>query len=66
MHYQVRFVSDHSLPAGVTWVFARLAGETILFIKQSAIDVTSGHCDALTRAWAAWEAAEARSVALTA
>lgn len=57
MRYQVRFVSDHSLPRGVEWAFARQAGDTFLFVRQSAINVGSGRCDALTRAWEAWEAA---------
>lgn len=56
MHYEVRFVSDHSLPEGVEWAFARQAGETILFVRQSAIDATTGRCGALDAAWSAWEA----------
>jgi len=55
MRYQVRFVPDHSLPTGVEWAFARTSGETFLFVKRSAIDDATGRCDALTRAWAAWQ-----------
>jgi hypothetical protein len=54
MCYQVRFVSDHSLPEGVPWVFATQAGATYLFVKWSAIDRATGHCVALDRARAAW------------
>lgn len=62
VRYHVRFVSDHSLPAEVTWAFAQQAGETYLFVKQSAIDVDTGRCDALSRAWAVWQDAENRSL----
>lgn len=55
MRYQVRFVDDTALPEGVDWTFARLAGETFLFVKNSAIDTTTGECDALTRAWKCWQ-----------
>lgn len=54
MRYQVRFVSDHSLPEGVRWVFARQAGSAYLFIKESAIDPATGRCDALDRARNVW------------
>lgn len=54
MSYEVRFVSDHSLPEGVTWAFARQAGEAYLFVKSSAIDPVTGRCEALDRARAAW------------
>lgn len=60
MRYQVRFVRDESLPSGVEYVFARVAGETFLFVKQSAIDTRTGHCDALTRAWNTWQASVER------
>lgn len=63
MQYQVRFVADDALPAEVEWAFARQAGDTYLFVKQSAIDVTTGRCDALTRAWEVWQAAEAQDAA---
>jgi hypothetical protein len=58
MRYQVEFVSDDSLPAGVEWVFARTLGETYLFVKRSAIDhARDGHGDdVLCRAWTAWQA----------
>lgn len=56
MKYQVRFVEDSGLPQEVEWAFARTTGETYLFVKQSAIDPTSGRCDALTHAWEAWQA----------
>lgn len=57
MRYQVEFVSDDSLPAGVEWAFARTLGETYLFVKKSAIaDVKNGSGDVLCRAWAAWQA----------
>lgn len=62
MRYQVRFVADGSLPGGLEWAFARTIGETYLFVTQSAIDVTTGRCDALTHAWSAWQAAEAQSI----
>jgi len=62
MRYQVRFVQDDSLPTGVEWAFARTSGETFLFVKRSAIDDVTGRCDALTRAWAAWQAIEADAV----
>lgn len=58
MQYQVRFVQDDSLPVGVEWAFARTPGETYLFVKQSAIDDAAGRCDALSRAWEAWQQAE--------
>ena len=53
--YQVRFVDDTALPEGVAWTFARQAGRTYLFVKESAIDTTTGQCDALTRAWECWQ-----------
>lgn len=59
MRYQVRFVSDHSLPEGVEWVFARQAGATYLFIRESAIDPVTGRCEALDRARAVWHPAAA-------
>lgn len=55
MRYQVRFVDDGALPEGVDWTFARQAEETFLFVKESAIDATTGECDALTRAWECWQ-----------
>lgn len=54
MRYEVRFVSDHSLPEGVEWAFARQAGEVYLFVKLSAIDPVTGGCDALDLARAVW------------
>jgi hypothetical protein len=54
MHYQVRFVSEHSLPRGIAWAFATQAGETYLFVKWSAIDRRTGRCPALDRARAVW------------
>jgi hypothetical protein len=54
MHYQVRFVSEHALPDGVTWAFATQAGETYLFVKWSALDRSTGRCPALDRARAVW------------
>lgn len=62
MQYQVRFVSDSALPGEVDWVFARQPGETYLFVKQSAVDVSTGRCDALTRAWEVWQDMEAQPV----
>ena len=62
MRYQVRFVPNDSLPTGVEWAFARTSGETFLFVKRSAIDETTGRCDALTRAWAAWQSVEAEEI----
>lgn len=61
MDYQVRFVSEDALPAGVDYAFARQAGSTYLFVKASAVGHPSGRCDALTRAWECWQAAEAQS-----
>ena len=58
MRYLVTFVSDAALPAGMAWAFARQAGSTYLFVKQSSIDVTTGRCDALTDAWEAWQRVE--------
>lgn len=57
--YQVRFVDDTSLPEGVEWIFARQEGSTYLFVKESAIDTTTGQCEALTRAWECWQKVEA-------
>lgn len=65
MRYQVRFVADASLPEGVEWSFARQAGTTYFFVKQSAIDTTTGRCDALARAWEVWESTEAESTLVT-
>jgi hypothetical protein len=62
MRYQVRFVSDTSLPEGVEYAFARQGDETYLFVKQGAVDTTSGRCDALSRAWERWQDADAESV----
>lgn len=59
MRYQVRFVSDHALPGDVPWAFAKRTEETYLFVKRSAIDVTTGRCDALSQAWEVWQATEA-------
>ena|SRR5690349_1689006 len=55
MKYQVVFVDDSSLPVGVEWTFARQTGQTYLFVKQSAIDASTGECPALSRAWACWQ-----------
>lgn len=63
MQYQVRFVDDSALPEGFDWAFARTSRDAVLFVKQSAIDASTGRCDALTRAWEAWQAVEAASVA---
>ena len=65
MQYQVRFVADGSLPVGVEWVFARTLGQTYLFVTESAIDAPSGRCDALCRAWEAWQSVELEDVANT-
>ena len=56
MRYQVRFVDDDSLPEEVEWAFAIVSGRASLFVKQSAIDTTTGRCEALTRAWEVWQA----------
>jgi F0F1-type ATP synthase epsilon subunit len=64
MRYQVRFVSDTALPEGVEYAFARQGNETYLFVKRGAVDVTSGRCDALTRAWERWEDADAAAAPL--
>ena len=66
MQYQVRFVPDHSLPEGVRWAYARQAGETYLFVKQSTIDLATGRCDAITEAWNAYEASPLRDPSLVA
>jgi hypothetical protein len=66
MRYQVEFVSDDSLPAGVEWAFARTLGETYLFVKRSAIEATQeGRDDVLCRAWTAWQATHPPVHALT-
>jgi hypothetical protein len=57
MGYQVRFCSDDSLPE-VEWVFVRTSDETYLIVRQSAINTTTGQCDALSRAWEAWQRLE--------
>lgn len=57
MGYQVRFVTDDSLPE-VEWVFVRTSDETYLIVKRSAINTTTGRCDALSHAWEAWQAIE--------
>lgn len=63
MGYQVRFVEDAELPSEVEFAFVRLAvGTTYLFVKHSAIDAETGCCDALTRAWALWQAVEVEAV----
>lgn len=54
MRYQVRFVSDEALPE-VDWAFARVGATTYLFVRQSAVDVHTGECDVLTRAWETWQ-----------
>lgn len=64
MRYQVRFVENAAMPTDVEWAFARQAEDTFLFVKESAIDVTTGRCDALSRAWQVWQDAEAQSIAL--
>lgn len=61
MGYQVRFVADGSLPGGVEWAFARTARETYLFVTRSAIDETTGRCDAMSEAWTAYESMVGRS-----
>jgi len=63
MRYQVRFVADGTLPSGVEWAFARTLGETYLFVTQSAIDTTTGRCEALCRAWTAWQSIELEDLA---
>ena len=64
--YQVRFVEEGALPEGTEWAIARQAGRTFLFVKESAVTTSpDGCCDALSRAWKAWQAAEAQSKALT-
>lgn len=63
MRYQVSFVEDSALPSGVEFTFVRLAaGTTHLFVKHSAIDTTTGQCDALTRAWELWQEVEVEAV----
>lgn len=57
MQYQVRFVEDEELPDDYGWALVHSDGTAYLFIKQSAIDVDTGRCDALTRAWEVWSAA---------
>lgn len=66
MGYQVRFVASGSLPAGVEWAFARTLGETYLFVSADAISASTGRCDALCRAWEAWEQYERREMARSA
>lgn len=66
MRYQVRFVSDIALPEGVEYAFASQRGETYLFVKQSAIDIATGRCDALSRAWETWQGAQRQSSSLVA
>lgn len=60
MHYQVRFVEESALPAGVDYAFARTGGRTYLFMKQSAMaDAGPGDvCGALTRSFTTWERAQ--------
>ena len=65
MSYTVRFIDSDALPSGLEFVFARQAGDTYLFVKQSAIDTKTGHCDALTRAWEVWESAEDATTRVT-
>ncbi len=62
MHHEVRFVEDAALPSEVEFAFVRLTEVTYLFVKRSAIDATTGECLALTRAWEAWQKAEAFAV----
>lgn len=54
MRYQVRFVADESLPTDTTWAFAQQAGQTYLFVRQSAIDWETGQCSALDDACGYW------------
>jgi hypothetical protein len=56
--YQVRFVEDAALPSEVEFAFVRVADATYLFVKESAIDVTTSECPALARAWETWQKAE--------
>ena len=60
MDYQVRFVRESDLPAGVDYVFARTADHTYLFLKQPLVaGVGPGEaCDALTRSFNTWERAQ--------
>ncbi len=61
--YSVHFVSDDALPAEVDFTFARQEGRTFLFIRQSSINVATGCCDVLARAWATWQSAEFQETA---
>lgn len=58
MRYEVRFVEDSQLPSGVEYAFVRLTDQTYLFMKRSAIDVTTGLCAALTRSFNLWQRAQ--------
>lgn len=55
MHYQVRFVGDKDLPAGIDWAFAGVAGDALFFIKESRVTP-----EVLGEAWAAWDNPERR------
>lgn len=60
MDYQVRFIRESDLPAGVDYVFARTADHTYLFMRQSLVaGVAAGEvCDVLTRSFNTWERAQ--------
>lgn len=59
MDYQVRFIRESDLPAGVDYVFARTADHTYLFLKQPLVAGVAGEaCDVLTRSFNTWERAQ--------
>lgn len=59
MRYEVRFVEDAELPSEVEFAFVRLADQTFLFMKRSAVLAhMGGRCDALTRSFNTWERAQ--------
>jgi hypothetical protein len=48
--YQVKFIGDADLPAGVDWLIATIGNLVVCFIKTSRVCPT-----VLSEAWAAWE-----------
>lgn len=62
MDYEVRTVSDQALPSDVQWVIVTSAGGAVMFIKEGALS-GRGRCEALTRAWQAYQSVELQKAA---
>ena len=53
MRYEVKAVSEHDLPTGTDWAFARVSEGTFLFVRESCFANADGLCRILSDAWAA-------------